>query len=253
MVSLLQLTDACLVLVLCRSLVIMDELGRGTATHDGVAIACATLEHLVSHTQCLSLFVTHYPEVASLASSRQQCAADKRVAAPEAQAAVNGDAAAGDVAAGSSEHPGSNSSGSAGQTQADTGAVSRHVAVYHMSYVRQDTLPQQAAAEAAAMRTSNGPSMAAATAASHDASKPAASEAIPVITFLYKLAEGAADESFGLNVAQVRVSVIAVQAPELGRVSNGHAHVKDWLRTGQHMLIVGSTVGCCTDSGAGTS
>ncbi|KAL3139906.1 hypothetical protein ABBQ38_004198 [Trebouxia sp. C0009 RCD-2024] len=49
-----------------RSLVIVDELGRGTSTHDGLAIALATLQHLVSHTACLTLFVTHYPKVATL-------------------------------------------------------------------------------------------------------------------------------------------------------------------------------------------
>lgn len=49
-----------------RSLVIMDELGRGTATHDGVAIATASLAHLVARLQCLTLFVTHHPEVAAL-------------------------------------------------------------------------------------------------------------------------------------------------------------------------------------------
>ena len=46
-----------------RSLVIIDELGRGTSTHDGVAIAHATLQHLVTTTRCLTLFVTHYPKV----------------------------------------------------------------------------------------------------------------------------------------------------------------------------------------------
>lgn len=45
-----------------RSLVIIDELGRGTATHDGLAIAFATLHHLVAATRCLTLFVTHYPK-----------------------------------------------------------------------------------------------------------------------------------------------------------------------------------------------
>lgn len=45
--------------------VILDELGRGTSTHDGVAIAAATLEHLVRVTRCCALFVTHYPEVHS--------------------------------------------------------------------------------------------------------------------------------------------------------------------------------------------
>ena len=52
-----------------RSLVIVDELGRGTSTHDGLAIALATLQHLVSHTACLTLFVTHYPKVTPLSSS----------------------------------------------------------------------------------------------------------------------------------------------------------------------------------------
>ncbi len=45
---------------------VQDELGRGTATHDGVAIAAATLTHLVRRTRCLTLFVTHYPEVSQL-------------------------------------------------------------------------------------------------------------------------------------------------------------------------------------------
>ncbi|CAN7939917.1 unnamed protein product [Ixodes hexagonus] len=44
----------------CHSLVVIDELGRGTATHDGTAIALATLRHLVEEKQCFTLFVTHY-------------------------------------------------------------------------------------------------------------------------------------------------------------------------------------------------
>lgn len=43
-----------------RSLVIMDELGRGTSTFDGTAIAHATVKHLVENNQCLSMFATHY-------------------------------------------------------------------------------------------------------------------------------------------------------------------------------------------------
>ncbi|WVQ94763.1 hypothetical protein IAU59_001844 [Kwoniella sp. CBS 9459] len=46
-----------------RSLVILDELGRGTSTYDGVAIAYATLSHIAG-TGCNTLFVTHYPMVA---------------------------------------------------------------------------------------------------------------------------------------------------------------------------------------------
>lgn len=49
-----------------RSLVIVDELGRGTSTHDGLAIALATLHHLVAQIGCLTLFVTHYPKVNTL-------------------------------------------------------------------------------------------------------------------------------------------------------------------------------------------
>ncbi|KAF7295053.1 DNA mismatch repair protein [Mycena indigotica] len=48
-----------------RSLVILDELGRGTSTFDGMAIADAVLEHLVTSTRCNTLFITHYPLVAS--------------------------------------------------------------------------------------------------------------------------------------------------------------------------------------------
>ena len=42
-----------------RSLVIMDELGRGTSTFDGTAIASATVKHLVERNGCLTLFATH--------------------------------------------------------------------------------------------------------------------------------------------------------------------------------------------------
>ena len=43
-----------------NSLVLMDELGRGTATYDGTAIACAVLRHLSAQVTCRTLFSTHY-------------------------------------------------------------------------------------------------------------------------------------------------------------------------------------------------
>ncbi|KAJ4957042.1 hypothetical protein NE237_013825 [Protea cynaroides] len=46
-----------------RSLVIIDELGRGTSTHDGIAIAYAILHQLVAQKRCMILFVTHYPKI----------------------------------------------------------------------------------------------------------------------------------------------------------------------------------------------
>ena len=48
-----------------RSLVIMDELGRGTSTFDGQAIAFAVLHHLVARTRCLCFFMTHYSNIAA--------------------------------------------------------------------------------------------------------------------------------------------------------------------------------------------
>ena len=50
-----------------RSLIILDELGRGTSTHDGAAIAHAVLEHVVRETKCLTLFITHYQNLARVA------------------------------------------------------------------------------------------------------------------------------------------------------------------------------------------
>lgn len=50
-----------------RSLVILDEIGRGTATYDGLSIAWATLEHLRNVNRCRALFATHYHEMATLA------------------------------------------------------------------------------------------------------------------------------------------------------------------------------------------
>jgi DNA mismatch repair protein MutS len=50
-----------------RALVILDEIGRGTATYDGLAIAWATLEHLHGVNKTRALFATHYHELTSLA------------------------------------------------------------------------------------------------------------------------------------------------------------------------------------------
>jgi len=51
-----------------RSLVILDEIGRGTATFDGLSIAWATVEHLHDRNRCRALFATHYHELTALAS-----------------------------------------------------------------------------------------------------------------------------------------------------------------------------------------
>ncbi|MFZ9197727.1 MAG: DNA mismatch repair protein MutS [Paracoccaceae bacterium] len=51
-----------------RAMVILDEIGRGTATYDGLSIAWATLEHLHGANRCRALFATHYHEMTNLAS-----------------------------------------------------------------------------------------------------------------------------------------------------------------------------------------
>jgi DNA mismatch repair protein MutS len=53
-----------------RSLVVLDEIGRGTSTYDGLAIAWAVAEHLAERTRCRTLFATHYQELCELAETR---------------------------------------------------------------------------------------------------------------------------------------------------------------------------------------
>jgi DNA mismatch repair protein MutS len=51
-----------------RALVILDEIGRGTATFDGLSIAWATIEHLHESNRCRALFATHFHEMTALAA-----------------------------------------------------------------------------------------------------------------------------------------------------------------------------------------
>jgi DNA mismatch repair protein MSH3 len=90
------------------SLVVLDELGRGTSTHDGVAVAHAALEYLVRDApNVLTLFVTHYPSVARDLTAKypRRCAAaftsyaerrKKTPRSPAADADADDDADAGE-------------------------------------------------------------------------------------------------------------------------------------------------------------
>jgi DNA mismatch repair protein MutS len=51
-----------------RSLVVLDEIGRGTATFDGMSLAWAIVEHLHEVNRCRGLFATHYHELTTLAA-----------------------------------------------------------------------------------------------------------------------------------------------------------------------------------------
>jgi DNA mismatch repair protein MutS len=60
-------TSAILHTATARSLVLLDEIGRGTATWDGLSIAWAVSEHLHERVRCKTIFATHYHELTQLA------------------------------------------------------------------------------------------------------------------------------------------------------------------------------------------
>ncbi|KAJ9094952.1 hypothetical protein QFC21_005744 [Naganishia friedmannii] len=80
-----------------QSLVIMDEIGRGTTYKSGLAIAYATLDHILRHIGCRTLFATHYHEVCDMLSEEQGFArpGQKVESSDVSNSSVSADAAAG--------------------------------------------------------------------------------------------------------------------------------------------------------------
>jgi DNA mismatch repair protein MutS len=79
-----EMTEAALILNRAGpySLVLMDEIGRGTSTQDGLALAWSIAEHLANTNQALALFATHYFELTALAD-QQPAVANVHVSAVE--------------------------------------------------------------------------------------------------------------------------------------------------------------------------
>ena len=80
----MEMTEAAAILAAStsHSLVIMDEIGRGTSTYDGLALAWAIANRLLSHNRALTLFATHYFELTRL-PSENPCSANVHLAAAD--------------------------------------------------------------------------------------------------------------------------------------------------------------------------
>lgn len=85
----MEMTEAAAILsaATAHSLVLMDEIGRGTSTYDGLSLAWAIALRLIQHNRCLTLFATHYFELTRLADE-QSAANNVHLAAAETKEGI---------------------------------------------------------------------------------------------------------------------------------------------------------------------
>lgn len=85
----MEMTEAAVILAssTSHSLVLMDEIGRGTSTYDGLSLAWAIAHRLLTHNRALTLFATHYFELTRM-PSEQACCANVHLAAAESPSGI---------------------------------------------------------------------------------------------------------------------------------------------------------------------
>ncbi|ROT37234.1 DNA mismatch repair protein Msh3 [Sodiomyces alkalinus F11] len=152
-----------------RSLVLLDELGRGTSTHDGAAIAHAVLHHIVRETRCLTLFITHYQDLARVADGFGNAATSTSSLSENRD---DGNRRGGALV--KNVHMRFTATKTTSQGSEDEGSEPENIDSRHMGNDGEEAEGDEEA-----------------------------SSADEEITFLYEVGEGVAHRSYGLNVARL--------------------------------------------------